>query len=274
MKCVIVRYSEIGLKGKNRVVFERKLVSNIQKCLRFNNIPFSRISRPRGRIIVYADQCDCLRTVFGIASFSPAVETAPSLEALQQTTQPMLNRLTSGKSFRVSCQRLSGNLHSREVEQELGAFVQQETNAQVNLKHYDIKFGVELFEDKAFVFTDRIEGFGGLPVGSEGTVLALVENEADVVAALLVMKRGCAVVAAQRKPFDVSLLTKYSCALVKPKPINNIDELDSKIVVVGQTLSNFEKLPIKSLVLRPLITYSEKEIKAMLDEFKTAAQTV
>ncbi|HHI04210.1 MAG TPA: tRNA 4-thiouridine(8) synthase ThiI, partial [Candidatus Woesearchaeota archaeon] len=73
-KVVVIRYSEIGLKGNNRIIFEKKLINNIKDCLKKNKIKYDKIQRLRGRIIIFAEQkLDCLKYVFGISSFSPAL---------------------------------------------------------------------------------------------------------------------------------------------------------------------------------------------------------
>ena len=49
---VVIRYGEISLKGKNRFIFEGRLVDNIKDCFEKNNVKFEKIEKPRGRIII------------------------------------------------------------------------------------------------------------------------------------------------------------------------------------------------------------------------------
>ncbi|MBW3006004.1 tRNA 4-thiouridine(8) synthase ThiI, partial [Candidatus Woesearchaeota archaeon] len=81
---IIIRFAEIGLKGKNRIFFEKALMRNIQACLDKNNINYKNITRLMGRILVVADDpCDCLACVFGIASFSYAVNAGFNMEQVK-----------------------------------------------------------------------------------------------------------------------------------------------------------------------------------------------
>ena len=88
--CIIVRYNEIGLKGKNRGVFEKQLVINISKYFKFKSVKYSKIERFRGRIIIFGnfnlDVIDkkLLSCVFGISSYSFAGISGISLQAVKQ----------------------------------------------------------------------------------------------------------------------------------------------------------------------------------------------
>ncbi|MFC1800761.1 THUMP domain-containing protein, partial [Nanoarchaeota archaeon] len=186
---IIIRYSEIGLKGKNRFFFEKKLVSNIKYCLKQNNIEFSKVTKPRGRIMVHTDKtCQMLKNVFGISSVSHTKEFL-TYDDLKQS----LPTIPSKNSFRVSTQRLDKNfkMTSQEVNRELGALIQEKTNAKVDLKNADITVGIEIIENQFYLYTKTIAGYGGLPLGTEGKVYVLVEDETSLLAAWLVMKRGC-----------------------------------------------------------------------------------
>jgi adenylyl- and sulfurtransferase ThiI len=62
------------------------------------------------------------------------------------------------------------------------------------MKDFDFELGAETIQGKIYIFTERIPGQGGLPVGVEGRVVAIVEQESDLLAAILMMKRGCAAI--------------------------------------------------------------------------------
>lgn len=233
---VLVRYGEISLKGQNRGFFENRLISNIKKCLNENKIAFTKISRPRGRILIETnDNCDCLKLVYGITSFSHAIVSDGTIEAIKEAAPKLTKELTKTKSFRVSAQRLDKRIamKSNEIDREIGGFVQDMTQAKVNLKNYDFELGIEMFEGNAYLFTDRIGGPGGLPVGVEGTVLVLKDKDAKL-AAELMQKRGCETII-----------------------INNVSEAgrykSARALVVCQTLQNLKEVDTTLPVLRPLI---------------------
>jgi len=276
---VLVRYSEIGLKGGNRNMFERKLIDNIRSALAKNKVKFGAIANPYGRIAIETDDdCKCLNCVFGIASFSPAVDAGTTLETAKSAIikENLLSKLTKNKTFRVSCQRLDKSfpLDSHKIEQELGAFVVEKKGNRARMKGFDFELGVEVINGRLFLFTERISGQGGLPVGVEGKVVALIKEEKDLLAALLMMKRGCAAIPVLLKAVNTELLDKYGSRekAISIKKVSEADEIAEKsganAVVVSQTLENFSDLKLRTAILRPLITYDEDEITEKLEKFR------
>ncbi|MCK5548441.1 MAG: hypothetical protein KAI64_05465, partial [Thermoplasmata archaeon] len=83
---------------------------------------------------------------------------------------------------------------SQSVAEEIGsAILSSRKGLKVDLDEPDVEVYVEVREDKAYVFKDAVRGPGGLPLGSQGLVVAFVEEESDIAAAWLMMKRGCKV---------------------------------------------------------------------------------
>lgn len=246
---IIIRYGEIALKGANRADFEKQLVKNIKACLKRNNIAFGGIKRVRGRILVYSnDKCECLAYVFGIVSFSPAVETEAEMEKIRQEAV----KLYSKGSFKVAAHRLEKLLGtSIEMNTEIGAFIAENRNAKVDLKNPDVEIGIELFNGKAYVFNKTIKGPGGLPIGVTGKVAVLVEDKNAVKAALLMMKRGCSVILVKKADVDLSEIGKYAYGF-KLETAGKIPK-DAGAVVVSETLETLKKRDFKIPVLRPLI---------------------
>jgi thiamine biosynthesis protein ThiI len=100
-------------------------------------------------------------------------------------------------SFRISARRAFKTypLTSVELNRELGRFVVERTGARVDLHHAELEIHVEVLPAETFVYVDRVPGPGGLPVGSAGTVAALLSGGIDSpVAAWRMIKRGCRVV--------------------------------------------------------------------------------
>ncbi|MBU4284488.1 MAG: hypothetical protein KJ968_05240 [Nanoarchaeota archaeon] len=271
-KVVIVRYSEIGLKGNNRIVFERKLIDNIKDCLKKNKINYEKIQRPRGRIIIFTDQkLDCLKYVFGISSFSSALVLEPEIKEIEKAVSKLAEN-KKFKTFRISAQRLNKDfsLTSPEIEKRIGSFVCENLNKKVSLKEFDLEIGIEIL-DYAYVFIERVKGLNGLPVGIEGKAVSLIENKNSLLASLLMMKRGCFVIPVSLKKIDIDLIKKFAYGfepeLIIIKNIKEIDKIakehDAKAVVVGQTLESFKELKLKAMVLRPLIGFNECSLKKL-----------
>ncbi len=261
--CYVIRYNEIALKGDNRSFFERKLVSNIRVCLKRNWLPFDKVTSPRGRVVVYTrEDCNVLKYVFGISSFSKAVETKQDLERIKEIA---LQLYTQG-SFKISAQRMDKqfSLSSQQINEEVGEYLVEKTGAKVDLETPNVDIGVEVFEGKAYVFTERIEGLGGLPIGSAGKVAVLLEDERSIVAAYLMLKRGCSIAFVKKKEINVSILEKYSYG----SKIKVVDEApsDAKALVVNDMIGKVRNYETRLVVLRPLASFTKEGIKKFLND--------
>ncbi len=197
----VVHYAEIGLKGANRPFFERTLARNIQRRLEAMG-QAGRTERLSGRILVHLEEpwspqqwAEALSTVFGIAHFAPAYLTTPDMAAIREV---ILENLPAEPvaSFRISASRDDKTfpLTSPQIQQELGAAVQQKTGWPVRLKGAELDIRVEILKGRAVVYLGRMEGPGGLPVGTSGRVVLLLSGGIDSpVSGYFALKRGCRV---------------------------------------------------------------------------------
>lgn len=236
---IIVRYGEIGLKSpKVRSRFERKLVSNIKATVN------CEVERNQGRIYVYPEDMDeavnKLNRVFGIVSYSPAVITYTNTEDIDSTLEKYVDELvdkgilTSETTFAVKCRRVGNHdFTSQEMAGHCGAVVIRKVGCPVDLTNPQLRIFVEIRENETFIFHEKIEGPGGLPLGTQGKVISLLSSGIDSpVATYLMMKRGCEVIALHfdaapytkskaREKFDklVETLNEYACGVPIKKVI-------------------------------------------------------
>ncbi|ASA77831.1 tRNA uracil 4-sulfurtransferase ThiI [Thermococcus sp. 5-4] len=207
MNVVIVRYGEIGTKSRQtRRWFESILMNNIREALVSEGIEFKKVEAKHGRILVKTnkagDAVDVLRRVFGIVSLSPAMEIDAELDKINRTALKLFRRKKrelglERPKFRVTARRITKEfpLKSPEVQAKVGEYILENEESEVDLHNYDIEVGVELMEGKAYVFVDKIYAWGGLPIGTQGKVVALLSGGIDSpVAAFLMMKRGVEVI--------------------------------------------------------------------------------
>ena len=199
--CVIVHYHEISLKRGNRPLFLRKLQDNLARAV--SDLGPVRVDQLPGRIVLDltghpAPEAvrERLDRVCGIANTALAVRTGSSLPELTRAVDHVIEPLTF-PSFRITARRAFKTfpLTSTDLNRELGAHVlQRKPEARVDLHHAALEIHVEVLPHEAFVYPDRRPGPGGLPVGSGGTVAALISGGIDSpVAAWRMMKRGCRV---------------------------------------------------------------------------------
>jgi thiamine biosynthesis protein ThiI len=203
MGLVLIRYGEIALKGKNRTFFFRKLRRNVRKCLKANGIP-GRVWQEGQRIYLETDQVEAAveatQRVFGIVSLSPVRAVPAELDAIVEEGAAVAQRAALGpdRTFRVRARRSDKSFPhiSPEIERRVGETIVMDTEARVDLsKNADVEIGVEVQRGRALIFGETIPGPGGLPLGSQGRVVALLSSGIDSpVAAWLMMKRGCGVI--------------------------------------------------------------------------------
>ena len=243
---IIVKYGEIALKGGNRGLFEKKLQHNIKDCLKKNNVPFRTVTRYRGRILIDCEkECKELADVFGIVSFSNVEEVELNLDKMKEVA---LKLYTKG-SFRVACKRGEKIfMTSPEIERELGAYVVENNGAKVNLTKPDCTIFIEIFHRMAYMYNEKVPGLGGLPVGIQGRVGLLLQDETSIDAGLKLMKRGCALLFIKENEVDTSALNKYKYGF----SLKDGKEEDVIAIVVNDTLDSLRDYGDK-LVLRPLI---------------------
>jgi thiamine biosynthesis protein ThiI len=203
---VLVRYGEIALKGNNRRMFERTLARNIK--IACEGISELRVELHRGRILVFPERraervAKRLQDVMGIQTVSLALSVSHDPEEIaalgRRVVLEALEDMPRDRTitFRVRTKR--GNKAYPLTSTELDRFVADRVlpgidHVQVQLKNADLVLGIEVREKNAFVFTKRLPGPGGLPVGTLGHVLCLLSGGIDSpVAAWMAMKRGCRV---------------------------------------------------------------------------------
>jgi len=190
----IVRYGEISLKGKNRIMFERRLKEDIKRFLAAEGAPHASVILRRGRIYIRGiDRVPDLRRVMGIHSYSPAREIEKNIEVLNREIVSFIPRMEGCANFRVSCQRVDKKFlpTSLELERQLGALVVEHTQLPVKLRDPEFNLEVEIGEDFIYLFSGRIKGYAGLPFGTAGKLLSLFSSGIDSpVATFMMMRRG------------------------------------------------------------------------------------
>ena len=198
---IVLRYGELFLKGANRGQFESILQRNVKRAMQ--GLDGVRLERGQGRLFVNCQGAGAdaalgrLARVFGLSSLSPAQEVPQQLEAVSQAAlqqvQAVLER-REVRSFRVTAKRADKDFSpgSPEINRLVGAHVVQHTGLAVDLHNPELVVGVEIGPQRSFVFTERLPGAGGLPVGASARVALLLSGGIDSpVAGHLMQKRGC-----------------------------------------------------------------------------------
>ncbi|MFO7265405.1 MAG: tRNA uracil 4-sulfurtransferase ThiI [Limnochordales bacterium] len=196
---LLIRYGEIGLKGRNRHLFEDILVGNMRAALA-PDVP-AKVYREYGRMFVDVDPertAEALRRlqrVFGIVAVNPALRTPLALEAIQEAAAQLVRRPGDpARTFRVSARRANKRFPytSQELNHLVGAYVLRHVpNLSVRMTDPDVTVTVEIRDRAAYVYAEEVAGPGGLPVGASSRALLLLSGGIDSpVAGWMAMKRG------------------------------------------------------------------------------------
>lgn len=212
---ILIRYGELALKSdKVRSRFERKLVKNISASID------GEITRTRGRIFIEPKNFDYalekLDKIFGVVSYSPVKKTETDKEKIKETlteyTKHLIDEgiLNENKTFGIRCRRVGNHdFTSQEMAAYCGSVVIDTIPLKVDLTNPDVEIFVEVRENNTYIFHEKIDGPGGLPLGSQGKVICLISSGIDSpVATYLMMKRGCEVIALH---FDNNPYTTPQC---------------------------------------------------------------
>ncbi len=199
---ILVRYDELALKSKKvRARYEQILIKNIKAMLNADGSSYSDISREMGRIFIHSDDPNALKSaskVFGVVSASHAYTCDPTLEAAAELSAEVADTIREDQSFAIRARRAGNHkFTSRDIAIACGdaVFERVNKNIRVDLDNPDLEIFVELRQDKAYAFTESIKGVGGLPMGTQGKMVALISGGIDSpVAAWLMMKRGCEII--------------------------------------------------------------------------------
>ena len=208
----LIKYAEIGVKGKNRYVFENALVSRIKAVLRECDGEFD-VPKSDGRIFVYAksefdydEVVAALKRVFGISGICPMteMEVAPVAEVGPEVVKFVRENVVSDPAvmtkakdgiitFKVNTRRArkSYPTNSMEMNAELGGYILDEfPNMKVDVHEPDVMIHVEVRE-KIFMYAIEIPGPGGMPLGTNGKAMLLLSGGIDSpVAGYMISKRG------------------------------------------------------------------------------------
>lgn len=198
----LIKYAEIGTKGKNRYMFEDALVKQIRYALRDVDGRFE-VSKESGRIYVkaegeydYDDTVEALKRVFGIADICPMVQIDDKdYENLKQHVRDYMDQVYPDKNitFKVDARRGDKQypVTSDQINRDLGeAILEAFPQMKVDVHHPDVLLHVEV-RQKINLFSVKIPGPGGMPVGTNGKAMLLLSGGIDSpVAGYMIAKRG------------------------------------------------------------------------------------
>ena len=204
-KLYIVRCGEVALKGMNKPYFERILLERVRKVIEcyedaeakwIDGLMFVRIPAdvPEDDVIA-----KCVR-VFGVASVSPAVEAPKDIDEIGRVAAEFMQKIIDEEgvqTFKVKGKRADKSfaVQSPEIGRIVGAIILKTCKVlRVDVHDPQVTLTVDVRREGAYIFRDKIRGFGGLPLGTNGKGLILMSGGIDSpVAAFMMAKRGMSI---------------------------------------------------------------------------------
>lgn len=201
-KSFLIKYAEIGIKGKNRYLFENALVRQAKNALSKIDGDFT-VTKEAGRIYAQANDdyhfdevIDALQHVFGIVGICPMVQIEDNgFDDLAQHVIKHIEDAYQDKNitFKVNARRSRKNypMDSQEINMEMGARILDAfEEMKVDVHHPDILINIEI-RNKINIYSQVIPGPGGMPVGTAGKAMLLLSGGIDSpVAGYMTSKRG------------------------------------------------------------------------------------
>jgi tRNA uracil 4-sulfurtransferase len=295
MPTLLVRYGELALKSAPvRREFERTLQRNIlgqflaagKTC---------RLRADHGHLYVESDNgteaVRLVRRVFGVTSVSSVLEIPTDLEGIRSAVIAWAGPLlVNGSSFAVRARRTgSHSFTSQELARDLGGRLMTEwpdRGLSVNLETPDVELFVEVRGPRTYLYSSRVRGPGGFPLGVAGKVVALVDGARGAVGAFLMMKRGCRVAfvtAGAGESLVGGTLSRFDphAKVIVTAP----DEAANAVrVLAGETHAEGVVLPLQvaqfpearqawgeTVLFSPTIAFTDEEVEARWQEIAELA---
>ena len=198
----LIKYGEIGIKGKNRYMFEDALVRQIRYALKDVDGEFL-VHKCHGRVYVdcsgeydFEGAAESLQKVFGIVGICPVVrKPVQEIGELRKDIVAYVGQMypEGNKTFKVEARRANKRypLNSMEINCELGeAVLEAYPEMRVDVHNPDVRLNVEIREE-VYIYSEIIPGPGGMPVGTNGSAMLLLSGGIDSpVAGYMIAKRG------------------------------------------------------------------------------------
>lgn len=203
-RVALVHYHELGLKGRNRSTFERRLRDNLDAAL--VGLPVKRAERVSSRLVIPitdVTQADTvgrrLAALAGVSSVSIAYKTSQVAAEYEAAALLALAEQPGAATFRVDARRSNTNfpISSMELNCSVGDLLRRESGLTVRLKNPDATVRLEVVQSEVYVYSTKLIGAGGLPSGTGGKVVSLLSAGIDSpVATWRIARRGAVVVGA------------------------------------------------------------------------------
>lgn len=266
---ILLKYGEISLKGLNRPMFEKQLLANVAKAL----APLGKFSIRKSQSTVYVEPLgndidmqaatERLSKVFGIVNICPAAKCQKTIEDIERTTLECLSQIDlNGNTFKVEAKREDKQfpMNSPQLCRHMGAVILKNTEGlSVDVHNPDILVQIEIRKE-AFIFTQKVSGAGGMPVGTAGRAALLLSGGIDSpVAGWMISKRGVVLDAvhfhshpytSDRAKEKVIELAKIMTQYTGPIRLHVVPFTDIQLDIIDKCPKNYLTIIMRRLMMR------------------------
>ncbi|MGN0328194.1 MAG: tRNA uracil 4-sulfurtransferase ThiI [Lachnospira sp.] len=262
-KAFLIKYGEIGVKGKNRYIFEDALIKQIYFALEKVDGEFE-VTKESGRIYVtsitefdYDEAVSALKNVFGIIGICPVVQIEDEgFDNLSEKVIEYIDKAYPDKNFtfKVDARRARKNypMNSMEINMEMGGrLLDAFPELKVDVHKPDVLLSIEI-RNKINIYSTEIPGPGGMPIGTAGKAMLLLSGGIDSpVAGYMIAKRGVQIEAtyfhappytSERAKQKVVDLAKQVSVYAGPIVLNVVNFTDIQLAI-------YEKCPHDELTI-------------------------
>ena len=292
---ILIRYGEIALKAKyTRKYFENILIKNIRHALKLSKIN-NNITKEWGRIYLNTDKIKdsikILEKIFGIVSVSPSIKSNTNIKQISDKILDLTkNKLSEKNSFALRVNRVGKhNFTSQDIAIIIGNEIVSKTKSNVNLTSPDFEIFIDIRNESSYIFLKKIPGSGGMPLGTQGKVIAIIDEKKAILAAWYLIRRGCKpifylknmsqndnLISFMKRWFiDTKMYIKNTGKNDNSEILKIIEKECCQAIITGHTINNNYKIiydlkEIKNIfnvpVLCPLIILNDDEIDKKLKE--------
>ena len=252
---IVIHYSEIALKGKNRKYFENLFINNIRKHIK--GFKYSSIRLYESRILIndvnpndWRKYKKILLNVMGLENFILMIQCKSEIEELKKTAIHLIEN-KKFQNFRITTKRNYKKLPftSQDINVILGEVIHNKSSKPVNLDSPDLNIHVELLKDFSFIGVEKKHGFSGLPANCQEKALSLISSGIDSpVASFEMIKRGV----------SLDYIHFHSYPAINKQSINNVKK-------ILQELVNYQLNT--TLYLVPLLAIQKKIMEIIPDKY-------
>lgn len=225
---IMVRYGELSTKGKNRRSFIDRLGYNVRHALHdFSQLEI-KANRDRMHIRLNGEDSEKvierLKRVFGIQNFSPSIRVERNIDQVKDTALKMVKEMFhEGMTFKINTRRSDHNYEydTNQMNDILGGYILENVpGIKVRMKKPDLVLRVEVRANGIFLSHEKIQGAGGMPVGTAGKGMMMLSGGIDSpVASYLAMKRGV----------DIEMVHFFSPPYTSEQALNKAKELTAQL---------------------------------------------